>query len=394
MTPHSACIRDLDARPPERARSGMAESKPIEITSITENLVQAVRDFNVRLDSGGAPREFRFPEDHIPGWPKVDDRQLYEEYFALLENGDVRGCYILRRQEFSFYGAIRPIGFWHWPISEGMVNNKYSWVLLRMLGTVLKDQPLLYGLAPTDRMRNIWMALSWSVWPVPFYFRVNHHGRFLKEIRALRKTRAHELMLDIGARAGIGQLGLKILQGARARRSALKVARAEAIQGFSDWANDLWKECNGRYAMIARRDSETLNIVYPANSQKYLCYKVTRNKAVVGWAVLLDTQMADNKYFGNLRVGSIVDCLASPENASGVIRAATKVLEARGVDLIVSNQSHAAWCLGLRDAGFLQGPSNYPFFTSRDLTKLLNPLQTTMAHCHFTRGDGDGPIHL
>jgi len=200
--------------------------------------------------------------------------------------------------------------------------------------------------------------------------------------------------LDIGARAGIGQLGLKILQGARARRCALEEARAEAIQGFSEWADDLWKECNGRYAMIARRDSETLNIVYPANSQKYLCYKVTRNKAVVGWAVLLDTQMVDNKYFGNLRVGSIVDCLASPENASAVIQAASKVLEDRGVDLIVSNQSHAAWCLGLRDAGFLQGPSNYPFFSSTKLAKLLNPLETTMAQCHFTRGDGDGPIHL
>ena len=393
MTPHSACIRDLDARPPERARSGMAESKPIEITPITENLVPAVRDLNVRLDAAGAPREVRFPEDHVPGWPKLNDRQLYEEYFALLENGDVRGCYILRRQEFSFYGAIRPIGFWHWPISEGMVNNKYSWVLLRMLGTALKDQPLLYGIAPTDRMSKILTALGWSVCLVPFYFRVNHHGRFLKEIRALRKTRAHELMLDIGARAGIGQLGLKILQGARARRGTPH-ARVEAVRGFSEWADDLWKECSGRYAMIARRDCETLNIVYPAKSEKFLCYKVTRNRAVVGWAVLLDTQMVDNKYFGNLRVGSIVDCLASPENASGVIRAATKVLEDRGVDLIVSNQSHAAWCLGLRDAGFLQGPSNYPFFTSRDLTKLLNPLQTTMAHCHFTRGDGDGPIHL
>ena len=114
----------------------------------------------------------------------------------------------------------------------------------------------------------------------------------------------------------------------------------------------------------------------------------------VGWAVLLDTQMVDNKYFGNLRVGSIVDCLASPENASGVIRAATKVLEDRGVDLIVSNQSHAAWCAGLRDAGFLLGPSNFPFAASKELTKLIHPVPTSMAQCHFTRGDGDGPIHL
>src|SRR5438132_8623641 len=139
----------------------------IVITPLTENLVPAVRDFNLRLDAAGAPREFRFPEHHIPSWPKVDHRRLYEEYFALLENGAVRGCYIFRRQEFSLRGLIRPIGFWHSPISEGLVNNKYSWVLLRMLATALKAQPLLYGLGPTDRMKKIWATLGWSTCQVP-----------------------------------------------------------------------------------------------------------------------------------------------------------------------------------------------------------------------------------
>src|SRR6266436_3071840 len=99
----------MQATPVAKTVASMA----IAITPLTEALVPAVRDFNLRLDVAGAPREFRFPENHIPTWPKVDDRRLYEEYFAVLENGAVPGCYILRRQEFSFYGAIRPIGFWH-----------------------------------------------------------------------------------------------------------------------------------------------------------------------------------------------------------------------------------------------------------------------------------------
>jgi hypothetical protein len=37
----------------------------------------------------------------------------------------------------------------------------------------------------------------------------------------------------------------------------------------------------------------------------------------------------------HLRVGSIVDCLALRENAIAVVRAATQILETRGVDLIV-----------------------------------------------------------
>jgi hypothetical protein len=127
-----------DARPAtsDKRRCG---TSAIVVRPLTEGLIPAVRGFNSRLDGAGAPPEFRFPETHISTWlPKTDDRRLYEEYFALLEEGDVRGCYIFKHQDFLFHGVIRSIGFWHWPISKGMVKNKYSWVASRMLGTGLK----------------------------------------------------------------------------------------------------------------------------------------------------------------------------------------------------------------------------------------------------------------
>jgi hypothetical protein len=110
--------------------------------------------------------------------------------------------------------------------------------------------------------------------------------------------------------------------------------------------------------------------------------------------VLLDTQLHDDERFGNLRVGSIVDCLALPEHAPEVVRAATQVLAARGVDLILSNQSHAAWGAALQRAGFLQGRTNFHFAASPELAKLIDPLPTKMPHIHVTRGDGEGPVNL
>jgi hypothetical protein len=100
--------------------------------------------------------------------------------------------------------------------------------------------------------------------------------------------------------------------------------------GFSGWADDLWNACKGPYARIAVRDSETLNILYPASSNRFLCYKVTHGSTVLGWAVLPDTEMRDHKHVRNLRLGSIVECLALPEQAFAVVRAATQLLEARG----------------------------------------------------------------
>ncbi|HEX5432273.1 MAG TPA: hypothetical protein VFW83_09915, partial [Bryobacteraceae bacterium] len=114
----------------------------------------------------------------------------------------------------------------------------------------------------------------------------------------------------------------------------------------------------------------------------------------VGWAVCLDTPMSAGKYFGNMRVGSIVDCLALPQDAGRVVRAAARVLQKRGADLLVSNQSHAAWRKAFRRAGFLTGSSNYVFATSKKLTYLLEQIDPFEAGVHLTRGDGDGPIHL
>jgi hypothetical protein len=323
----------------------------------------------------------------------MDHRRLYEENFALLERGTVRGCYIFKQQDFSFHSVICSIGFWHWPVSEGMVNNKYSWVVPQMLGTALKTQPLIYGLAMRDQLTRLLTALGWSVCQVPFYFKVKCPGHFLREIRVLRETKARQLIANVAATTGIGALALRTLQSARATGGPHN-ERTEVVRSFSGWADDLWSACKGSYAMIAVRDSETLDILYPASSNRFLCYKVTRGGTVLGWAVLLDTQMRDNRYFGNLRVGSIVDCLALPAQAFGVVRAATQVLEARGVDLIVTNQSHAAWGAALQRAGFLQGPSTFRFAASRELAKLVDPVPTKMAHIHLTRGDGDGPVNL
>jgi hypothetical protein len=124
------------------------------------------------LDGADVPPEFRFPESHISTWlPKTDHRRLYEEYFALLEKDTLRGGYISKHQDFSFHGVIRSIGFWHWPISEGMVNNNYSCVAPRMLGTGLKAQPLIYGLNMTDQLTRLLATLGWSLYRVPFYFK-------------------------------------------------------------------------------------------------------------------------------------------------------------------------------------------------------------------------------
>jgi hypothetical protein len=152
---------------------------------------------------------------------------------------------------------------------------------------------------------------------------------------------------------------------------------------FAGWADEIWERARGSYAIIAARDASTLNALYPPTDPRFLRVRTPR-----GWALALDTRMHDHKQFGDMRVGTIVDGLGDP----AVIRAATGLLEARGVDLIISNQLHRDWSAALLDAGFRRGPSNYLFAASPALAALAaNPSDDAI---HINRGDGDGPIHL
>jgi hypothetical protein len=365
----------------------------IVIEKYTREHVPAVRDFNRRLKTGGE-REFEFPEREIPEWlPQLNGRRIYQEFFLAVDQGLVRGGYILKRQDFSFRGKIQPIGYYSLPLSEGLINKAYALVGTQLVLDAVRREPLLYGLGigglelPLPRMLK---AMGWGMRAVPFYFRVARPSRFLKNIRPLRTTVVRRFALDFAAFSGLGWAAIRALQMRVSQR-----AKWNIVAEFSSWADELWERAKAPYGMVAVRDSSTLRILYPAENSRFTRLQVmTADGRTAGWAVTLNTQMEDNRYFGNMRVGTIADCFAAPEDAPTVIDAATAALEAAGVDLIVSNQSHDAWCAALSQGGFREGPSNFFFAASKELAAVLKPPDATFTAIHLTRGDGDGPIHL
>jgi hypothetical protein len=239
-------------------------------------------------------------------------------------------------------------------------------------------------------------TLKWRLVACPFFFRVAHPYRFLREIVYLRRQRSRRLLLDTLAFSGLGWLGFKALhqwKGWHGRRSSVGTV-SQIVPEFSSWVDRIWERSRDPYALIAVRDAVILNALYPAHNKLFIRVQVTRQEEPIGWAVLLDTAMTNHKQFGNVRLGSLVDCLALPGNELDVVTAATRLLLERGVDLIVSNQLHRAWTEAMVRAGFLSGPSNFMFVVSPALAALLDPFEATADRIHMTRGDGDGPIHL
>ena len=356
--------------------------------------IPAVRGFNRRLLEGGAPSHLQFPEHPVPRWlPGAAGDRIYNEFFLALDGEEVRGTYGMKHQEFAFGGRdVRSVGLYHHPFSEGIVNKAYNTVAIHMTREALRYQPLLYALGmggydqPLPKMLKL---LGWSDCLVPFYFRAVHPARFLRHLEMARSNRWRRLLMDIGAFSGAGWIALRAAQGwAARRRPRPEAVRVEEVADFGDWADALWEKHGARYAMSAVRDGGSLRILFPPANQKFVRLRISRGGFVVGWAVVSDAKK--NPKYGEMKVGTVLDGFAAPEEAFAVVRAATDALEARGVDLIVSNQSHIAWCRALENAGFLKGPSNFVFAASKKVAELLQPFQENQFMIHFNRADGDG----
>ncbi|MGD0757346.1 MAG: hypothetical protein ABR921_00465 [Candidatus Sulfotelmatobacter sp.] len=367
---------------------------PIVIQPYRAEHEAAVKEFNLRLKAGGADPDLVFFRSAQPRWlPPMEGSDLYQEFFVALDDGVVRGGYALKQQNFSFAdGSMRRVAYYHHPLSEGIVNKAYAVVGSLLLKHAMNRSPLLYclGMNGYDRpLPKMLVRLGWAHCLVPFYFSIVQPYRFLREMQALRGSSGRRLLMDFAALSGTGWAATRTLRAwRRFRAPGIKPFTVEKVDEFSAWVDPLWQETRSAFAMTAVRDSATLRTLYAASDQHFTRLRIRRNGSDIGWAVVGERRK-DEKY-GAMRVGSIVDCWASPEDALPVLRAAADALEQSGYDLIVSNQSHHQWGRALEQCGFLQADSNFIFAASKGLAALLQPFDKNQSLLHFTRADGDG----
>ncbi len=358
-----------------------------------------VTAFNERLARGGS--RWSFYDDPVPEWiARRPGQTVWREYHLAVEDGQaVRGAFALKPQPWLVRREIHTVADWQGPFSEGSVDGKYAALGLRMLRDMQKKFPLLYswGHGGDDQpVVQMLLKMGWVMHHTPFCLLVLRPTRFLRLNRLLRSSSWRRLVLDLGARSGLGWLGLKLLHAAlRARHREQFGASATEVPSFGPWADELWARCKDRYTAIALRDAASMNVLAPAAGwPPVIRLKVDRAGRSIGWALVMDTAMQGDARFGDLRTGSIVDCLADPQDAGEVVFAATRFLRQRGVDIIVSNQAHPGWALGFAQNGYAVLPNKRMFAPSPALRALLEPFDETAKGLHLTNMDGHGPMAL
>jgi hypothetical protein len=352
---------------------------------------RAVAEFNARLRAGGAAFSFRgrAPRegDAASAFVALDvDRQT--------GRSAVRGGYVGVRHPFVLFGENVDVYHLKLPLSESTIDVRYNAVGLQLIVDAERRYPLAFALGMGGRhnaLPRILASRGWSLRDVPFFFRVIRPSRVLRHLAWLRTTRLRSLALDALAASGIGAAFLSLHAGLpwRARRDGDLRTKVVADWRDGDFVDRIWARARSNVALVARRDAARLAELYPVADQRCLRLDVERAGEPIGWALLLDTQLAGHAHFGDMRLGCLVDALAQPGEERHVVQAATRVLRRRGVDLIVSNQSAPGWCEAMRANRWIEGPSNYVLALSTALSARLGA-----ATVHMTRGDGDGPVHL
>lgn len=370
----------------------------LELRPFTASWTGAVRDLNARLLERGF-RGTLFPETPATLGDGAAAVGLSRDSVLVTSGDRVRGGYVLKQQEFFFAASgRRVIGNFQAPVSEGVVDKRFALVGLQLLMDATRRQPFLFSLGiggPREPLTRMLASARWRIDPVDFLFRVVHPTRFLRHIEHLRKTVSRRRALDLLAGLRLASVPIRAAHRLRDRHRRLPRALDVRIADrFGGWADEVWEASRQELAMTAVRDAAALNVLYPVSDPRFFRLHVGREGTTLGWAVVMNNALRDHRHFGSMRLGSVVDALALPGSEAAVIAVATRFLEDRHADLIVSNQCHRAWSAALRGCGYFRGPSNFLLAVSPALAAELEPYDETRERIHMNRGDGDGPIHL
>ncbi len=329
----------------------------------------------------------------------TDDFISINNFILLDDKTKVRAGYTLKSQWFKINNEILQIGYYYNPVSAGLYNKKYNFCGLMLLNDAQKKNKNLFSLGMggfSEPLPKLLKSLNWDLQSVPFFFKIYNTNNFLKNIKHLKNTKLKYFLIEILTKTGLGWLLIKFISLLTSIfnmqfKKKISVTVAE-INQFDEELNFVWDKTKENKSFSAIRNTTYLKTLY--EDKRFIKLKFSENNKVVGWSISLCTKLNNHKHFGQMRLGSIVDCLCLKGYEDSVVRETSNLLKSKGVDLIVSNQSHIFWKKAFKINSFLKGPSNFIFASSKILSDRLKEKIESKNYIHLTRGDGDGPINL
>ncbi|MEJ7640555.1 MAG: hypothetical protein WKF75_21935 [Singulisphaera sp.] len=217
------------------------------------------------------------------------------------------------------------------PLSEGIVDPRYRFLGVQLAGDAVRRRPLMFclGMGGMENAPRMLRGLGWTLFLVPFRFRLARPGHCLRQIPRLRATPARRLASDALAQTGAGWALAGLAQGLIARRGPrVEPCQVETVAHFECWTDEVWEAARGEYLFSAVRDRAAMEALYGGPSAPNLhILKMIRQGSPIGWALVGDSVVEGHRHFGSLRLGSLIDGFARTSDVAAVVAGATRFLE-------------------------------------------------------------------
>jgi hypothetical protein len=351
----------------------------------------AAAAFNQRMRAANAPTAFLLPE------PSTASRLIHgvttTNHVAVDPDGAVRGGFVSWEHPAIVGNAVQTVINIQSPLSEGIIDPAYMLVGPQLIKYAIRRTPYVYVVgmgADTNPLPRLLKAMGWKVRAVPFYFRMLRPARCVRQLGPLRNPAWKRIAAHIAAITGAASIGAQVAHRmTTAARTAASDYQADAVTEWGDWADSAWNTFAARISFGVLRNSELLRFFYPLTSGTPRAWKLERGGKVAGWFGILISVMEQNRYFGNLTVATLTDCVGSERAIQTACALAVQKSKELGADLLITNQQHQEIQEACVAAGWRQGPSNFLFASSKALTEGV--LEDSV---YVTRRDGDGLVNL
>jgi hypothetical protein len=376
----------------------------MNIRIVTDDDIPAVARFNQRLREGGRGEEQITLRPELPGEARYRPAgfPVYRRMMIAEDGREVRAALMLYHNNIFIHGKKRDCCWMDMPISEGIIDRRYSLAIIQLLKAASEYQPFLMstGAGPVDKVSfRILTRLNWRNRAVPFYFYPVKVTNVLLGLSYFKKNAKLRYGALLGAYSGLGAGLSGLLALSRRIAPYLSGYDYSMEKAFDAWADRIFEDCLPDYGAALRSDATALNILYPPDKPGLTRLRVRRKGAKhgagqdvgrdVGWILVASKQMKDHRYFGDLKVGTLVDGFGRAANAPALVAAGIDHLAETGADIIVANFSHEAWVKACRRSGMLAGPDSYYHFVSPGGSPLFEDT-CPPRDIHMARGHSDG----
>jgi hypothetical protein len=366
--------------------------------------IPAVARFNQRLREGGRGEEQIALRPELPGEARYRPAgfPVYRRMMIAEDGREVRAAVMLYHNNIFIHGKKQDCCWLDMPISEGIIDRRYSMAIIPLLKTALRYEPFLMstGAGPVDKVSfRLLTKLKWKNRVVPFFFYPVKVTKVLLGLSYFKKHAKLRYGALLGAYSGLGAGLSGLLALSRRIAPCLSGYEYSMEKAFDDWADRIFEDCLPDYGVAMRSDATTLNILHPPDKPSLTRLRVRRKGAKngagqdagqdVGWILVASKRMKNNHLFGDLKVGTLVDGFGRAADAPTLVAAGIDHLAETGADIIVANFSHEAWVKACRRSGMLAGPDSYYHFVSPGGSPLFE--DTCPPHeIHMARGHSDG----